>query len=167
MDTQSLWQEYLLLQKRADRSKIDSQTWAYEEQATEFLNRLGSGTLPTETGRRSSGIRNLAINRRRKYANRQVLLSKQAPLLYPPTQDVETTVLLRLNLASLKEFMTPDEWRVFERIAIGEDYRVIAVAEHRTIPALKSLVSRCRTRLRSNRTARVFSVNKKYFHPEP
>ena len=149
MDTPDFWQEYALLQQRADRPKIDAQAWAFEEQTNEYLTAIASQSVNADAPTRSRTVKNLGINRRRKHVHRQFLLVANSTLIYPPPGKTEAVLIAGMTIAFLRRFATPDEWRLLELIAMGTDYRAIATAERRTVSGIKSLVSRCRSRLRT------------------
>jgi hypothetical protein len=149
MDTAILWHEYARLQKVTNRSKVDAQAWAFEEQANEFLTAVASETVVADGLTLSTTLKNLASNRRRKHVHRQVLLHSNQALLYPSLTSSEAVVIARMTIESLRNLATPSEWRILEHIALGDNYRTIAAGERRTVAGIKSLVSRCRSRLKS------------------
>src|SRR5208283_3453634 len=75
------WGDYALLQRQADRRRLDAIAWAAEEQAEEFLDRLAANNLPTDPSCRKAWLDNLATNRAKKHRRRVAILP---PCPFPP-----------------------------------------------------------------------------------
>lgn len=144
------WEAYASLQRRADRDKIDALTWAFEEQATEFLNSQIDGNVSSiDPAKRRKTINNLAINRRKKHRHREILLQRNAGVFNTTIPSPESTVIARWTLEVFRNLTTDREWEILQQLANGDDYKAIALAQHLTLGAVKSVISRCRTRLKT------------------
>jgi hypothetical protein len=143
-----LWDEYQTLQRKVSRSKIDSYTWALEDELNHFLDSV-QGRLPTEKEERSKSLKTLVVNRTKKHSRRRRLLEVYKPL--EGEESPEKIALHRLQLlevlAKVRSATSESEWRILCSLANEHDYVTIAKSERMTIYALKSRISRCRQRL--------------------
>jgi len=146
-----LWEEYGILQRKASRAKIDSFTWALEEELNYFLDSV-PGRLPADPQVRSKFLHNLTLNRTKKYSRRTKLLEQHQHTL-APERSPEHEALQNLSLVEttmrLRAAATPVEWRILYSLAQGDDYQTVAGREGISVTSLKSKVCRCRQRLKA------------------
>lgn len=149
------WAKVEALQNRLrNRTKIDHKAFALDEQIDEFLEALGNGELPDEPDQ-ENWLTNLETNRQRKYRHRSQLLSNHAAEF-----EISISTRTQLDLAIENErvrlietLTTRREFSILYRLASGEEYRAIAVTEAVTVAALKTMICRCRQRLRNHLSA--------------
>src|SRR5207302_2584703 len=144
-----LWEEYAVLQSKANRAKLDSYTWAIDDQLEQFLDSI-KGRLPADSEARSKLLHNLVLNRTKKHSRRcRMLEAYRAPT---PALDLEGETIDRLYVrkavARVRSLATHQERRILWHLANGESYEGMARAEGLSVSALKTKVSRCRSRLK-------------------
>ncbi|HLY63053.1 MAG TPA: hypothetical protein VKV95_20085 [Terriglobia bacterium] len=146
----ALWNDYAALQHKANRSKLDNYSWAIEDQLNYFLESASSASLPNEPELRCKHLQNLARNRAKKHANRDRLLDK-----YGPAYCVRATpavalddLIFRERIRQVRQATSYREWRILSNLAQDTDYQSVARGENIALSALKSKVSRCRSRLK-------------------
>jgi len=142
-----LWDEYLAVQKKTDRSKLDHYAWALEEQANHFLDSIGR--LPKTPEARSKSLRNLVLNRTKKHSRRRRLLEQwYLPAVEPSPEDIAIGRLQhKQTIALIRAATSGAEWKILISLASGSDYPTVARQAGISLSALKSKVSRCRQRL--------------------
>jgi DNA-binding NarL/FixJ family response regulator len=143
-----LWEEYLALQRKADRSKLDGYTWALEEQLNHFVSSIAV-YLPSDLEARSRSLKNLVLNRTKKQSRRRRLLEEwYRPPAEPSPEDIAIHRLqLQQTIAIVRAATSDAEWKILFSLACGRDYRTVARRAGMSTSALKSKVSRCRHRL--------------------
>ena len=142
------WLLYTLLQRAADSRSLDALAWANDERAEDFLDALADGTLPTEFTEIRRWLKHLPGNRAQKHAHRRRLLEQHRHTLLRPTLPPPVAVAEQADeLAALRRMTSDREWDLLNRVA-ADGLRTVAVAESMPMGTLKSLLSRCRQRLR-------------------
>jgi hypothetical protein len=144
-----LWEEYGVLQSKANRAKLDSYTWAIDDQLEQFLDSI-KGRLPEDSEARSKLLHNLVLNRTKKHNRRCRMLEAycaSAPSLDPEREAIDR-LYLEKTVGRLRSLVADREWRILCRLANGKGYEAVAAAERLNPSTLKSQVSRCRARLR-------------------
>jgi hypothetical protein len=148
------WLLYALLQHTADANHLDSVGWANEERINDYLDIIAGGTLPTDLLEIRIWLKYLPGNRALKHTRRRRLLDRfrsdlhRTGLLVPsdspsPDTDAEEAD----ELAQIRHRTSEREWHLLCRAAT-EDLRDVAKSESLPLGTLKSLLSRCRARLR-------------------
>ena len=151
-----IWDEYGSLQRLAERTiTITHSAWAIEDQLKTFLDSLANNSLPTNADRRHKQSANLVYNRRKKHLYRFRLLQSYAISQSDACGDKTAfdTALQTEQLAMVQSKTTPTEWRILRKLADESDYNTVARGEGMSVAALKTRVSRCRCRLRSQLAA--------------
>ncbi len=144
-----LWEEYRALQRKADRARLDSYSWALEERLNYFLDAI-DGALPRNLEIRSKSLHNLVLNRTKKHSRRARLLEEQygVSTAEPSPEDVAVQQLyLRERIAIVRGAASETDWRILWSLAEEKDYCTVAKHEGMSISALKARVCRCRRRL--------------------
>jgi DNA-directed RNA polymerase specialized sigma24 family protein len=146
----TFWADYAKLQNLSDHQPLNHKGWATEEELNEFLKAISENRLPNDTESRSQWLNNLATNRAKKFRRRQTILkSNFAPICRPyeePRVLDRMVVSESLRLACAR--LTPDEWKLFLKIARGDSYQQIGQSNGSAAAATKTRVSRCRSRIR-------------------
>jgi hypothetical protein len=145
-----LWAEYGNLQSKANRARLDSYSWAIEDQLNHFLDSI-EGRLPENSEARSQALRDLLLNRTKKHSRRCRLLEARFRHTgaEPCPEDIALRNLeIRETVARVRSGSSPQEWRILCLVAGGSDYETVAEAESVSISALKAKIHRHRTRLR-------------------
>ena len=151
-----IWEEYRALQGLAERTiTITHNAWAIEDQLNTFLDSLIDNSLPKEADRRHKQFTNLAINRRSKHLHRLRLLQSYAATQSEACTDKTSFdyALQAEQMAMVQSKATPTEWRILRKLAHDNDYKSVAREEGISVAVLKTRVSRCRCRLRSQLAA--------------
>lgn len=151
-----IWDEYRSLQQRAERTTtISHSAWAIEDQLNAFLDSLKNNGLPKEADRRRKQFTNLAINRRSKHLYRFRLLQSYRATQSEASGDKTSfdRALQAEQLAVVRSKTTSDEWRILLSLAHENDYKTVAQENGLSVIVLKTRVSRCRCRLRSQLAA--------------
>jgi hypothetical protein len=160
------WLLYAVLQHTADARRLDSLAWASDERLAAYLGGVADGELPGDPAELGPWLKHLLANRAKKHFHRWRLLERfhgryrrttpprprvtpLRPGLAAPYHQtgVEQADAVTHNLARVRSQATPREWHLLRRAA-SERLHVIAESEGLTLGTLKSLLSRCRARLR-------------------
>lgn len=145
------WDDYATLQAISDRSlRVDCKAWALDDQMDSCLSALDNeGSPPLTAG--VNWLKNLEASRSQKYRNRCRVFQEE----YAPSEplEVECHKLRDLcneeTLAQVRAEVTAEELDIFQELADGIEYAIIADERNMTLAALKSQIYRCRARLRS------------------
>jgi hypothetical protein len=148
------WLLYALLQRTADANHLDSLAWANEERINDYLDIIAGGKLPDDLLAMRVWLKYLPGNRAQKHSRQRRLLVRFRNDLHrvglvvpsdpaPPDADAEEAD----DLAQVRRRASEREWRLLCRAA-AEDLEGIAESENLPNGTLKSLLSRCRARLR-------------------
>jgi hypothetical protein len=148
------WLLYAVLQQTAESHTLDFLAWANDERAKDFLDKIADGTLPTTFTELGRWLKYLPNNRAKKHFRRLSLLQRyrtdlvRVGLLVPPDPPSPDAHLLQTErLADLQSRTTNSEWHLLQRAA-AEPLMAIAASESLPLGTIKSLLSRCRRRLR-------------------
>jgi DNA-binding NarL/FixJ family response regulator len=142
------WDDYVSLQRQADRRKLDAKAWAAEEQAEEFLDGLAANKLHTDPNLRKTWLDNLGTNRAKKH-RRRVSILRRLVYFRPGFElsKVHESIAKKETLARVQKKATPDEWAVLFALASGGTYQDLADTRGCSEQTMKTRVSRCRKRL--------------------
>jgi hypothetical protein len=142
------WLLYTLLQQAADDRTLNALAWANDERAEDFLDTIVGGTLPTEFTELARWLKHLPGNRAQKHARRRRLLRQHRhDLRRPALPSPEAVAEQADELAAVRRTTSDREWELLNRVA-ADSLGTVAVAESMPTGTLKSLLSRCRHRLR-------------------
>ncbi len=142
------WLLYTLLQQAADSRSLNALAWANDERAEDFIDAIADGTLPTEFTALGRCLKHLPGNRAQKHAHRRRLLEQHRHALCRPTLPPPVAVAEQADeLAAVRRMTSDREWDLLNRVA-ADGLGTIAVAEAMPTGTLKSLLSRCRQRVR-------------------
>lgn len=147
------WLLYALLQHTADAQKLDMHAWANEDRINEYLDYIDSGNLPSDLLGLRVWLKHAPGNRCQKYARRYRLIERYRNDLVRseipcPEGDPERTDELARELANVRRLTSDREWHFLKRAAT-ESLESIAESENLPLGTVKSILSRCRARLRS------------------
>ena len=147
----SCWDDYASIQQRRDRQPVDHRVWATEEQLDEFIDAVCGNRLPQKSELRSQWLDNLATNRAKKHRRRQSLLRNDYSFVCGRSQssDPFEEVVRNESIARIRANTTAAEWRILWALACGDSYAAVGTRERLTVAALKSKVSRCRSRVQN------------------
>lgn len=151
-----LWDEYGLLQKRADKvTTLAHSSWASEDQLNTFLDSLPNGELPADIDTRQRQLNNLKVNRQKKHLHRFRLLESFAAVQAQASGEKTAfdEVLQAEQLLRVRSLTDSVEWWVLWKLAREEGYERVASEQGISVAALKTRVSRCRCRLRERLAA--------------
>ena len=145
------WLLYALLQYTADAQNLDALAWANEDRINEYLDLIANGELPEDLLDLRVWLKHIPSNRTQKHVRRRHLLKRfRNDLLsrqrFPrpeakAEQDDQKARVWRLT--------SDREWRLLNRAAV-EGLEAIAESEGLQMGTVKSLLSRCRARLRQS-----------------
>lgn len=143
-----LWEEYGALQRKANRAKLDSYTWAIDDQLQHYLDAI-EGHLPEVSEARSKLLHNLVLNRTKKHSRRtrMIELYRPANIELNPEREITDQLHVAETVARVYSLASRQECSILLRLAEGEDYEAVARAEKMKTSTLKSKVGRCRIRL--------------------
>ena len=139
------WRDFARCHQRADASNINSKAFGIDEQLDVMLTATVTGTLRSE-----EQLFTLRQNRSRKHRRRHAqLLSSYARQLrlFEETNPLDILVNDE-DIMKVRSSTTEREWQCLWLLALGESFGDIAAAIGVCPGTAKSLVSRCRARLR-------------------
>jgi len=164
------WRQYSRLQPLVDRFKADSFAWAAEEVLEEYLDRLAGNNpqLPPltrdEVEHLPDRFRARVWNRLKKFGRRRKILlveyphQASRPVCDVPEPTTSAVVAARSGpsdrlvqdeeMAQVRSQVSCREWNIIWSLAEGRDYQALSQATRRPVGTLKSLVARCRKRVR-------------------
>lgn len=143
------WHQFSQLHHHANPRILDHKAWATDEALDVILTRMQTGVVEADKDTRPRWLKNLVTNRAKKHRNRRTILLKDYAYetsLYDDTPP-EKDAIITEEIASVRARTTDAEWRILWGLASGDDYETVAGWMGMSIGALKSKVSRCRTRL--------------------
>lgn len=148
----SEWETYRDLQTLADSPRLNDKSWAVDDVLDEHLIAKAKGLLHPDPETRQRTADNRITNRRKIHARRrQILLDGYAATTTQTTATADrpdSRAERRERLAAIREQASRFEWFLLRCLARGRDYKRLAVRTRTSIGTLKSVVSRCRVRLR-------------------
>lgn len=140
------WQFYAEQATITHKRRSNARTMGHEEMLDAILDKIQAGA--TFDDDLKAQLLRLPQNRMKKHIRLRKQLAER-PGVVLPTLDAE----VRDEVARAERTMTPAEYRVEQRLAVGESYEEIARAEQVSVTTLKMRVSRCRQRVRVSRGA--------------
>jgi hypothetical protein len=136
------------MQQTADSRKLDPRAWANDERLDAYLDAMAGRTLPPELTELSRWLRYLPGNRAQKHKRRCRLQERfRNDLRRPEPPRPDVVAELSDELAWLQSGTTKREWRLLYQ-GVVEGLEAVAKSEGMRLGTLKSLLSRCRARLR-------------------
>ena len=142
-----LWPDYDSQQSIADPPVLNSRAFARDEKLSKILNHIES-KIPIS----QESIDSIEGNRTRKFrGHRKILLEKIAgwdEVLDPGDAAFENAVINE-RIEWVRENSTEFEFRCMYSIASGSTYEELATEVSRKPSTIRSIVSRCRTRLKN------------------
>ena len=141
-----LWPNYDTQQRIADPQVLNSRAFARDEKLSKILNHIES-EIPIS----QESIDSIEGNRTRKFrGQRKILLEKIAgwdEVLDPGDAAFENAILNE-RIEWVRENSTEFEFHCLYSIASGSTYEELATEVSRNSSTIRSIVSRCRNRLR-------------------
>lgn len=145
------WARYVQLREQLENRPLDLRTWALEEKVDAYLDALGNGDVSSDSDEVDRWLDNLDANRRKKYRHRIELFEQHFALIIPTSFRNQLDELIELERVKIVQKLTTEcEFRVLYRRAHDDTYEAIAATELISVSALKTLVCRCRQRLRQS-----------------
>ena len=142
------WLLYAVPQHSADGHRLNALAWANDERIAAYLDALIVRKPPADFSKLGPWLKHLPGNRAQKHARRRRLLERFRNDLHRPGFPRPDAVAEQADgLARLRSRMTAREWHLLRRAA-AEGLKTVAESEGLRLGTLKSLLSRCRARLR-------------------
>lgn len=146
-----IWTRYAQLREQVEKRPLDHRTWALEEELNAYLDAVGNGDVFADSDEVDRWLDNLDANRRKKYRRRAELFKQHFTLTITTSFRTQLDELIEFERVQIvRKLTTEREFRVLCRRALEDTYEAIAATELLSVPALKTLVCRCRRRLRQS-----------------
>jgi hypothetical protein len=145
------WDQYTLLQPSADRRKLDHWAWSADERLEKLLDQILAGTQPADDTVRQTQADNLLANRAGKHRRRRKLFDRHVTPNRPLWNDLDPADVAGQTDAVewVRHQTTVAEWQILWGLASDQSYGELSDQLDATVGTLKSLASRCRSRLRA------------------
>ena len=142
---ESPWNAYLTEQAFADNKSINSHAFGHDEMLGEIINRIEEDTCISD-----GSLSRISRNRARKFRNQRRILDERIACFDAVAEAgtaAHDAAVLREEIEWVQRNTNDLEWHCLWALAMGYSYDEIAKRVTRTATTLRSIVSRCRTRL--------------------